>query len=267
MSSSVWYIMQTIQSKYSLSERLIRAIAVRSFPHDSVEDLINRGADVNCTHGTLKPLHCACMMSDPDCVELLLEKGAEVNATDGYHRAALHYAAEKDEACVEVLLEFGADPDAPDGNHDTPLHWAAFKDRAACARALLEGGASVEASDYHRDTPLSWAAARGNLGSARVLLEYGAQARVANLKGQTPAGRLRALLGRGLGGEREEACLRLLGRAAGAGWGEGAPWEPGSLKGLSRQAVRRSLGARHLPAAVEGLPLPGSVKRYLLLDG
>lgn len=33
---------------------------------------------MNCTHGTLKPLHCACMVSDADCVELLLEKGAEV---------------------------------------------------------------------------------------------------------------------------------------------------------------------------------------------
>uniref|UniRef100_A0A8C8X1U2 Ankyrin repeat and SOCS box containing 8 n=2 Tax=Panthera TaxID=9688 RepID=A0A8C8X1U2_PANLE len=41
MSSSMWYIMQSIQSKYSLSERLIRTIAaIRSFPHDNVEDLI-----------------------------------------------------------------------------------------------------------------------------------------------------------------------------------------------------------------------------------
>ncbi|XP_072423887.1 ankyrin repeat and SOCS box protein 8-like, partial [Chiloscyllium punctatum] len=77
MNPSMWYIMQSIQSKYSLSERLIRTIAIRSFPHDNVEDLINQGADINCTHGTLKPLHCACMMADPDCVELLLEKGAE----------------------------------------------------------------------------------------------------------------------------------------------------------------------------------------------
>lgn len=37
-----------------------------------------QGADVNRMHGTLKPLHCACMVADADCVELLLEKGAEV---------------------------------------------------------------------------------------------------------------------------------------------------------------------------------------------
>lgn len=104
--------MQSIQSKYSLSERLIRTIAaIRSFPHDNVEDLIRKvgpfylalqfristcsscfyidtaiphvpqGADVNRMHGTLKPLHCACMVADADCVELLLEKGAEVSST------------------------------------------------------------------------------------------------------------------------------------------------------------------------------------------
>lgn len=38
----------------------------------------SQGADVNRMHGTLKPLHCACMVADVDCVELLLEKGAEV---------------------------------------------------------------------------------------------------------------------------------------------------------------------------------------------
>uniref|UniRef100_A0A8C7EF58 Ankyrin repeat and SOCS box containing 8 n=1 Tax=Nothoprocta perdicaria TaxID=30464 RepID=A0A8C7EF58_NOTPE len=76
---AMWYVMQSVQSKYSLSERLIRTIAaIRSFPHDNVEDLIGRGADVNCMHGTLKPLHCACMVADADCVELLLQKGAEV---------------------------------------------------------------------------------------------------------------------------------------------------------------------------------------------
>uniref|UniRef100_A0A2K5IXT8 Ankyrin repeat and SOCS box containing 8 n=1 Tax=Colobus angolensis palliatus TaxID=336983 RepID=A0A2K5IXT8_COLAP len=102
MSSSMWYIMQSIQSKYSLSERLIRTIAaIRSFPHDNVEDLIRgvreslrcEGADVNCTHGTLKPLHCACMVSDADCVELLLEKGAEfLSYLHIYHRHSLGVA-------------------------------------------------------------------------------------------------------------------------------------------------------------------------------
>ncbi|GCC41943.1 hypothetical protein chiPu_0025698, partial [Chiloscyllium punctatum] len=200
-----------------------------------------------------------------------------VNAVDGYHRTALHYAAERDVGCVEILLGFGADPNSPDGNMDSPLHWASYRDRPECARALLGAGARVDARDYHRDTPLSWAASRGNLESARVLLEYGAQAGARNLKGQTPATRLTALLARGLGGPREEECLALLREAEGqapAGGGGGGGGEsrlgypgPGSLKGLSRREVRRCLGARHLPAAVETLPVPGAIKRYLLLVG
>ncbi|XP_044299002.1 ankyrin repeat and SOCS box protein 8 isoform X1 [Varanus komodoensis] len=282
----MWYIMQSIQSKYSLSERLIRTIAaIRSFPHDNVEDLIRQGADVNCMHGTLKPLHCACMVADADCIELLLEKGAEVNALDGYNRTALHYAAEKDETCVEILLEYGANPNALDGNKDTPLHWAAFKNNAECVRTLLESGAFVNALDYNNDTPLSWAAMKGNLESVSILLEYGAEVRVVNLKGQTPISRLVALLVRGLGTEREEACFDLLHRAVGhfeLRKNGAMPREvlrdqqlcgklttlcsaPGTLKTLSRYAVRRSLGVQFLPDAVKELPLPESLKEYVLL--
>ncbi|XP_029433134.1 ankyrin repeat and SOCS box protein 8 [Rhinatrema bivittatum] len=286
MSSSMWYIMQSIQSKYSLSERLIRTIAaIRSFPHENVDNLIRRGADVNCMHGTLKPLHCACMVADADCVELLLEKGAEVNAHDGYNRTALHYAAEKDDACVEILLEYGANPNALDGNKDTPLHWAAFKNNAECVRALLESGAFVNAVDYNNDTPLSWAAMKGNLESVQVLLDYGAEVRVTNLKGQSPVSRLVALLVRGLGTEKEDACLELLHRAAGhfeLRKNGSMPREvardqqlcdklmglcatPGTLKTLSRYMVRCSLGVRYLPDAVKELPLPESLKEYVLL--
>ncbi|KAG7220713.1 hypothetical protein INR49_017827 [Caranx melampygus] len=276
MSSTMWYIMQSIQSKYSLSERLIRTIAaIRSFPHDNVEDLIRKGADVNRMHGTLKPLHCACMVADADCVELLLEKGAEVNALDGYNRTALHYAAEKDESCVELLLEYGAQPNALDGNKDTPLHWAAFKDNPECVRALLESGACPNARDYNNDTPLSWAAMKGNLESPCDQPE-----------GPTPISRLVALLARGLGTEQEEECLELLCRAAGRFEIRRADGtlprelnkdpqllarltnmvaQAPTLRSLARCAVRQSLGVQFLPTAVKELPLPETIKDYLLL--
>ncbi|KAM6038637.1 ankyrin repeat and SOCS box protein 8 isoform X2 [Harpia harpyja] len=247
----MWYIMQSIQSKYSLSERLIRTIAaIRSFPRDNVEDLIGR-----------------------------------VNALDGYNRTALHYAAEKDETCVEILLEYGANPNALDGNKDTPLHWAAFKNNAECVRSLLENGALVNARDYNNDTPLSWAAMKGNLESVSILLDFGAEVRVVNLKGQTPISRLVALLVRGLGTEREDSCFDLLHRAIGhfeLRKNGSMPWEvtrdqqlcekltllcsaPGTLQTLSRYAVRRSLGVRFLPEAVKQLPLPTCLKEYVLL--
>lgn len=69
MSSTMWYIMQSIQSKYSLSERLIRTIAaIRSFPHDNVEDLIRkvRFLLLSCEHCILPSV------SRPDFVKLLV---------------------------------------------------------------------------------------------------------------------------------------------------------------------------------------------------
>uniref|UniRef100_A0A8V1A2D6 Ankyrin repeat and SOCS box protein 8 n=1 Tax=Gallus gallus TaxID=9031 RepID=A0A8V1A2D6_CHICK len=281
----MWYIMQSVQSKYSLSERLIRTIAaIRSFPRDNVEDLIGRGADVNCMHGTLKPLHCACMVADADCVELLLQKGAEVNALDGYNRTA----------CTTRLRRTRPAWRSCWSTEPTPTRWTATRTRRCTGRpsrtrlsvcAHCWRTAPVNARDYNDDTPLSWAAMKGNLESVSILLDFGAEVRVVNLKGQTPISRLVALLVRGLGTEREDSCFDLLHRAIGhfeLRKNGSMPWEvtrdqqlcekltllcsaPGTLQTLSRYAVRRSLGVRFLPEAVEQLPLPTCLKEYVLL--
>ena len=46
---------------------------------DDVEGLLEEGADVNRRHGTLLPLHCACMVGNPEVVQLLIEKEAHVS--------------------------------------------------------------------------------------------------------------------------------------------------------------------------------------------
>jgi len=100
--------MEKVQSSYTLSERLLRAISrstnTWTYPCDDVQDLISQGVDVNQAHGSLLPLHCASVVGDARAVKLLLEGGAQVDKLDGYQRSALHYAAEKSEKCVEILL-------------------------------------------------------------------------------------------------------------------------------------------------------------------
>lgn len=74
--------MESEQNLYALSERLIRAISNWHLcvpSADDIEDLIEQGADVNRLHGTLLPLHCACMVSDSDTVRLLIDRGARVS--------------------------------------------------------------------------------------------------------------------------------------------------------------------------------------------
>ena len=77
----MWFIMAQVQQSYELSERLIRAISNwQDFANveDDVDELIEAGADVNQVHGTLLPLHCACMVQDTYSVNLLIQKGAQV---------------------------------------------------------------------------------------------------------------------------------------------------------------------------------------------
>lgn len=80
----MWYILENVQQSYDLSDRLIRAISRWQIGDgdDEVEDLLEQGADVNKLHGTLLPLHCACMAGDAEIVVLLLQHGAQVSKAD-----------------------------------------------------------------------------------------------------------------------------------------------------------------------------------------
>lgn len=282
--------MESEQTNYELSDRLIRAISnLRTFStvNDDIEQLIESGADVNRLHGTLLPLQCACMVSDPYCLQYLLERGALVNARDGYGRAAVHYAAERDVACLEVLIEHGACVNMGDGNQDTPLHWASYKNNVDCVRLLLQHGAYVDALDYNLDTPLSWAARRGNLGVIQVLLDYNADASLRNAKGHTPLMRAAGIVASGLDTTVDDACLELLIRAtvpieARCGHSGQLVQElardnkvremlmplctnPLQLTLLCRARIRHCLGPCYLPDIVPQLPIPQQLHQFLLL--
>jgi len=78
----MWYILESVQQSYDLSDRLIRAIShwqLADHGDDDVSRLLEQGADVNKLHGTLLPLHCACMTGDAVIVDMLLQHGAQVS--------------------------------------------------------------------------------------------------------------------------------------------------------------------------------------------
>jgi len=80
---SMWYILESVQQSYDLSDRLIRAIShwqLADHGDDDVAHLLEQGADVNKLHGTLLPLHCACMTGDAVIVAMLLQHGAQVSS-------------------------------------------------------------------------------------------------------------------------------------------------------------------------------------------
>lgn len=282
----MWYVMENAQSSYMLSDRLIRAISnwrISPGSDDDVENLIENGADVNKLHGTLLPLHCACMVSDSYILRLLLQKGARCNEIDGYGRAALHYAAERDIFCVEILLENGANINIGDGNQDTPLHWATFKNNLDCVKILLQRGAEVDAEDFNSDTPLSWAARKGHFEIINILLEYNADTHSMNFKDNTPLLQAATIQATGLNTDMDDRCLELLLRATAKFHLSSVQKDavkrdnklselllprstnPCSLQGQCRYNIRRALGYRYLPNVIPKLPVPQRVKDYIAL--
>lgn len=274
---------------YDLSDRLIRAISNwhtfsgTNDDDDDIEQLIERGADVNRLHGTLLPLHCACMVSDSLVLKLLIRKGAKVNEHDGYERAALHYAAERDVFCVEMLLEQGADINIGDGNLDTPLHWATFKNNIPCVKLLLQRGAKVDPLDFNCDTPLSWAARKGHFEIIQILLDYNANTQITNQRGVNPVDKaIQVQLG-GLNTEHDNRTLELLLRATCriefsdsqretinednrlSDLLSARANEPLTLQGQCRYSIRRSLGYRYLPNVIPKLPVPARLQDYIAL--
>ncbi|XP_059146214.1 ankyrin repeat and SOCS box protein 8-like isoform X2 [Physella acuta] len=268
----MWFVMEQVQEKYRLSDRLIRAISNWQLNDmdDDIHALIESGADVNRRHGTLLPLHCTCMVDD----------------VDGYERTALHYAAERDEECVKVLLDHGADINKGDGNMDTALHWACYKNNPGCVRVLLEYGANINAVDYNNDTPLSWAARKGNFDSIKILLDYNADVDIRNLRGNTALQRSAGIQASGLNNEQDDASLELLIKASGQfdllnDEGQPVPiiasdnrlseilrplcQTPRPLLDLCRRQIRRSIGPCYLPNVIPSLPVPTKLQEFLLL--
>ncbi|XP_013070616.2 ankyrin repeat and SOCS box protein 8-like [Biomphalaria glabrata] len=284
----MWFVMEQTQEKYRLSDRLIRAISNRqlSEKEDDIEVIIESGADVNRRHGTLLPLHCACMSVESDAVKLLLCKGARINEVDGYGRTALHYAAERDETVVNILLENGADINKGDGNQDTALHWAAYKNNVACVKVLLQNGADVNAVDYNHDTPIIWAAKKGNLDVIKVLLDFNADVDIRNKSGHTALQRSAGIQAAGLNNEQDDATLKLLIKASGRFDllnHEGQPiaiiasdnrlseilrplcQAARPLLELCRWQIRKSMGQTYLPNVIPLLPVPLRLHEFLLL--
>jgi ankyrin repeat protein len=90
------------------------------------------------------PLIRATRLFQADTIQLLVEEGADVNASDGQGRTALHYVAQEDEPeLARMLLSHGADVNKTDNQGKNPLDWAC---RAAplVAEELMRHGARVD---------------------------------------------------------------------------------------------------------------------------
>jgi ankyrin repeat protein len=179
--------------------------AVREGDHNSVESLLDQGADLetrNAVGDTV--LMQAVLNADKDMVQLLLRRGADVNARGVYDVTVLLRAVH-DPKKVQLLLSHGARVDTRamvlaamaagsrqtlellfhhGGNVNaevggfTVLMAAAYSGDFEAATWLIEHGADVKARTEAGCTALNGAAISGNAAIVKLLLDRGADPNV-----------------------------------------------------------------------------------------
>ena len=122
---------------------------------DTVQELISHGADVNveCDKSDEDtPLTAAIVACHPNTVELLLNNGADpyLNSSLGIPTSvAARYGRYE---CLDLLLKRGASLIRPDTDSPTPLDYASASGSAEIVRLLLRHGMGVDGSLMRLDS-------------------------------------------------------------------------------------------------------------------
>ena len=145
-----------------INKQLVNAASNRNI--SEVENLLDRGADVNATdNGGSTALHWAAIRGPLEFVKLLLDRGADVNATDRYGKTALHEVVMLgDWAIVKALVIAGANVDAANDEGVTPLEIAALWGFTDIVKVLVKAGANVDTKNNSGETVLQRATTFGH---------------------------------------------------------------------------------------------------------
>lgn len=139
---------------------------------ETVQNLLDQGADVNAPDPSGPPLVWALFAQNESVAQLLIAHGADPNAM-GMSGSVLFSAVTFDmQEVIRALLEQGADPNTIDDN--IPLIAAVVTGNTSVVEMLLSHGADATASKINGISSLHEAARQGHLEIARALLEHGA---------------------------------------------------------------------------------------------
>lgn len=145
----------------------------------TIEFLINNGADINSHHSKLleTPLHRLCARAKPqiDVITMILEKGAEANAVNISGKTPVFYCSfSYSVELLNLLVKHGADINAKDKYGNTLLH----DDYISCLdehfedflKTLLNLGFDINSKNASGLTPLDFCENEKIQG---ILIKYG----------------------------------------------------------------------------------------------
>uniref|UniRef100_UPI0037E892A6 ankyrin repeat and SOCS box protein 4-like n=1 Tax=Semicossyphus pulcher TaxID=241346 RepID=UPI0037E892A6 len=267
---------------------------------DCAKQLILKGANVNMasqSHDEETPLHTAARLGVPELVALYLAHGASVDALNALQETPLMTAAfwafdtkeqifkEDHHLVCRLLLDHKAEPNIQEEDHKTALHKAAWNCDHILMQMLLEAGADTRAMDINGCAPIQYLLKVTDVRPMAIpelcyqlLLNHNAariyppqfhkvlqschnvpravEIMVNSYERLKPTNKWRAAIP-GDSYKRHKAFYDSLFAVCSNA--------PRSLLHLSRCAIRGRL-AEHCHRGVAQLPLPPSMKKYLLLE-
>jgi len=133
---------------------------------DIVEELIERGIDVNVTHRGRTALFEAAISGKTEVVKLLIQNGADANVNDEIDLVSPLYMVamnnrggfEKTNEMIKLLVEGGADVDLGfTYDNITPLMWVAGNGNMEGVKYLVKKGADISIKDEYGKTAINYA--------------------------------------------------------------------------------------------------------------
>ncbi|KAL4967012.1 ankyrin repeat-containing domain protein [Aspergillus stella-maris] len=122
----------------------------------------------------LTPLAIAVQNQPADVVNELIEKGADMNWVDNQRQSLLHHAVIRgDLGIVKVLLEQNS-PRTSNNKGQTPFALAMQNEKPDLVKMFLDHGEPADQCDQQGKTPLMTAVERGSTDIVKVLVEAGA---------------------------------------------------------------------------------------------
>jgi len=167
--------------------------AVRNSDFNTINNLINEGADVNYTtevNGYTILLWCISGNSrdKKEITKLLLEKGANLEATNDYGMFPLMTALMfKEPDIAGMLVDKGSNVNRCNAKPILcPLMVSSGNNYIELTKSMINKGAYVDKLDANSQTALYYAINRGNIDIVTALITSGANVNIKNNHGITP---------------------------------------------------------------------------------
>ncbi len=156
-----------------------------------IQNLIDRGADVNRKSNGTTPLFQAVNLNQIKAVALLIRNDADISKTNDSGETPLYLAVENGFTVMSGVLLYKSHHPGEDANWQTPvgeplLNIATVQGNEQMVRLLLDHGADPNEVDFMENSGLNVATEKGFDTIALLLLGRGADPDHPNIMGTTP---------------------------------------------------------------------------------